>query len=50
MTISQTRRALHLLERSLGDYQAVKRGRVGQRIVNRTMGRAVARAMRRLWR
>jgi hypothetical protein len=50
VTISQTRRTLHLLERTLGDYQAVKHGRVGRRITNRLLGRAVGRMMRRVWR
>jgi hypothetical protein len=33
--------------RFLGDYQAVKRGRVGKRIANKLIGRGV---VRRLWR
>lgn len=33
----------------LGDAQAVKRGRVVPRVANRVIGKAVGRAMRRLW-
>jgi hypothetical protein len=38
---------LYTVARFLGDYQAVKRGRVGKRIANRMIGRSV---VRRLWR
>lgn len=34
----------------LGDAQAVRRGRIGQRILNRLIGRMVGRGMRRVWR
>jgi hypothetical protein len=47
MTVTRTRSALYSLARFLGDYQAVKRGRVGKRIANRLIGRNV---VRRLWR
>lgn len=35
---------------ALGDAQAVRRGRVGQRVVNRVVGRGVSRLMRGVWR
>jgi len=50
VTASQLRRKLYQAARLLGDAQAVKRGRIGPRIANRTMGRLVGRAMRGLWR
>lgn len=49
-TINKMRRALHLTQRTLGDVEAVRRNRVGQRVVNRVMGRFVSNFMRRLWR
>ena len=48
--INQARRVLRLTERTLGDIQAVQRGRIGQRLANRIMGRAVSRLTRGLWR
>lgn len=39
MTVGQTRRFLYSLARFLGDYQAIRRGRVGKRIANRAIGR-----------
>lgn len=50
MSIAKWRRAAYLTSRTLGDVQAVKRGRVGPRIANRVMGRMVSRLMRGLWR
>jgi hypothetical protein len=47
MSVNRTRSALYSLARFLGDYQAVKNGRVGKRIANRALGRTV---VRRLWR
>jgi hypothetical protein len=47
VTVGQTRSLLYSLARFLGDYQAVKRGRVGRRITNRLIGRNVVRL---LWR
>jgi len=44
------RRTFYLTSRALGDLQAVKRGRIGPRITNRVIGRAVNRSMRGLWR
>jgi hypothetical protein len=48
--MSALRAILYMLARLLGDAQAVKRGRVGQRVANRMIGRAVGKATRRLWR
>lgn len=39
--------SFYQLARLLGDYQAVKRGRVGRRVANEPLGRNV---VRRLWR
>jgi hypothetical protein len=47
MTVARTRSALYSLARFLGDYQAVKNGRVGKRITNKLIGRNV---VRRMWR
>ncbi len=50
VSINKARRATHRATVLLGDIQAVKRGRIGERIANRLMGRLVARLMRGLWR
>lgn len=50
MDFNKARRATHRATVLLGDAQAIKRGRIGQRITNRLMGRLVARLMRGLWR
>jgi len=50
MNINDTRRLLHLTERALGDYNALRRGRLTERVTNRIMGRIVSRAMSHLWR
>jgi hypothetical protein len=39
MTVARTRGFLYKLARFLGDYQAVKRGRIGKRIANKLLGR-----------
>jgi hypothetical protein len=44
---SSTRSALYSLARFLGDYQAIKNGRVGRRLYNKAIGRNV---VRRMWR
>jgi len=49
-TLTSLRRTLFLSSRTLGDLQAVRRGRISQRITNRVIGRAVNRGMRGLWR
>jgi hypothetical protein len=47
MTVARTRSVLYKLARFLGDYQAVKHGRVGRRLYNKALGRTV---VRRMWR
>ena len=47
MSIGSTRSTLYHLARLLDDYQAVKRGPVGRRVMNKALGRAV---VRRMWR
>jgi hypothetical protein len=44
------RRLLYKLARLLGDVNAVRRGRVGQRVARRTSGRVTGRVLRRLLR
>jgi hypothetical protein len=39
MTVGKTRGVLYQLARFLGDYQAVKRGRIGKGIARRAAGR-----------
>lgn len=41
------RSLLYWLARLLGDVNAVRRGRIGQRIVRRVAGKAAGRAMRK---
>ena len=41
------RSLLYLLARLLGDVNAIRRGRIGQRIVRRVAGRAAGRALRK---
>ena len=48
--LNQARRALFLANRILGDINAVKRGRIGQRVTNRVLGRVASGLMRELWR
>lgn len=50
MSVSKTRSFLYALARFLGDYQAVKRGRVGRRIGRRAAGRITGRGLGRLFR
>ncbi|MBN2860904.1 MAG: hypothetical protein JXK93_11620 [Sphaerochaetaceae bacterium] len=49
MSINKTRSALYRIARILGDVQAVKRGRVGQRVARRVTGRATSRFLRNLF-
>lgn len=41
---------LYWLAKILGDVNAVKRGKIGQRIVNRAAGKLAGRAMGKVWR
>jgi hypothetical protein len=47
VTVARTRSVLYQLARFLGDYPAVRRGRVARRVTNKPIGRNV---VRRLWR
>lgn len=44
------RRLAHRTSVVLGDVRAVQRGRIGERIVNRVLGRLAGRALRSAWR
>jgi hypothetical protein len=50
VTVGQTRSPRYSLARLLGDYQAVKNGRVGKRIARRAAGRVTGRGLGRLFR
>ena len=50
MSIAKTRRNLYRAQRLLGDVQAIRTGRIRQRLTNRILGRMIGRATRRLWR
>lgn len=45
MTLSRFRGMLYFAARILGDVQAVRRGRVGMRIVRRLVGKGTGRLM-----
>lgn len=48
--MSSIRSLLYTIAALLGDVQAIRRGRIGQRIVNRMVGRAVRSLLRGLMR
>ncbi len=48
MSISKTRGFLYGLARLLGDVNAVKKGRVGKRLMRRAAGKATGRTLRKL--
>jgi hypothetical protein len=50
VTVGRTRGVLYQLARFLGDYQAVKNGRIGKRIARRAAGRITGRGLGRLFR
>jgi hypothetical protein len=50
MTVARTRSALYSLARFLGDYQAVKNGRIGKRLARRAAGRVTGRGLGRILR
>jgi hypothetical protein len=50
MTLAQLARLLGKASVYARDVNAVARGRVGERLANRVIGRAVSRALRRVWR
>jgi hypothetical protein len=49
MSVTRTRGCLYLLARLLGDYQAVRKGRVGKRITRRVAGKATGRTLGKLF-
>lgn len=49
MTIGKLRSWLYWLAKILGDVNAVRRGRIGQRLHNRIVGRLSGRLLGRLW-
>ena len=50
MSISKVRSLLYLSARLLGDYNAVKRGTVGKRLLRRGAGKITGRALGKLFR
>lgn len=49
MSINKTRGFLYSLARFLGDVNAVKKGKVGKRILRRAAGKATGRGLWRLF-
>lgn len=49
MTLNRISRALHLTNRTVRDANAIRRGKVAQRVGNRVVGRLVSKAMRGAW-
>jgi hypothetical protein len=47
MTINTVRTALYTAARLLGDVNAVRKGKIGQRLVNKIIGRVFGRLYRR---
>jgi hypothetical protein len=50
MTLSRFATGLNRWARIARDVNAVRRGRIGQRLVNRAIGRTVGRLLRGVWR
>jgi hypothetical protein len=50
VSVARARSALYSLARFLGDYQAVKHGRIGKRIARRAAGRVTGRGLGGLFR
>ncbi len=48
--MTDVRRILHLTQRTIGDARAIARGRTGQRLFNRIVGRLSNRVLGRIWR
>jgi hypothetical protein len=48
--MSSLRNFLYRLARFLGDVTAVRKGRIGQRIHNRMVGKGIGKLTRKLWR
>lgn len=49
LTINKTRSALYTIAKLLGDYQAVRRGRVGRRVGRRIAGKITGRGLGKLF-
>ncbi len=49
MSINKTRGFLYKLSRLLGDVNAVKRGKVGKRIVRRAAGKSTGKMLRKMF-
>lgn len=49
-SVNKTRSVLYKVARLLGDYQAVKNGRIGKRIARRAAGKATGRGLGRIFR
>jgi len=49
MSVTSTRSLLYRIARLLGDYQAVRSGRIGKRVARRIVGRATGRTLGRLF-
>jgi hypothetical protein len=50
VSVNKTRGFFYALARFLGDYQAVKSGRIGKRLARRAAGRFTGRGLGRLFR
>jgi hypothetical protein len=46
--LEEVRRDMYLGQRTIGDYQALRKGRLGKRLVRRTVTRELFRALRNL--
>jgi hypothetical protein len=49
MSINKTRGFLYKLSRFLGDINAVKRGKVGKRVVRRAAGKSTGKMLRKMF-
>jgi len=43
--LEELRRSLYVGQRTIGDYQALKRGRLPQRLIRRSVSRSLMRAL-----
>lgn len=50
MTLQQFARLLHLTQRTVRDVDAVRKGRVGERVANRLIGKVAGNVLRGVWR
>lgn len=48
MTINKTRNLLYKMSRILGDIEATRKGKIGQRIRRRIAGKIAGRALRKI--